>query len=129
MHVIDDPSRFVKLMNMLAASYPMMALTKGNIRAYAEGLGGMPLDKIERAMGACVKENARFPSVAEIGERTNTLILEEGLKASQDTYHLGPLSEDQKEVNRKGVALCRAVLGAQPDQWQQVIDSWRWMEA
>ena len=27
-------------MNMLAASYPMMTLTKSNIRAYAEGIGG-----------------------------------------------------------------------------------------
>ena len=129
MNVIDDPSRFVKLMNMLAASYPMMSLTKGNIRAYADSLGGMPLDKIERAMGDCVKENARFPSVAEIGTRTNSLILEESLKNLQDTYHLGPLSEQQKQINRDGIALCQAVLGAKPGQWQQVIDSWRWMES
>ena len=128
MNVIDDPSRFVKLMNMLAASYPMMSITKGNIRAYADSLGGMPLDKIERAMGDCVKENARFPSVAEIGTRTNSLILEESLKNLQDTYHLSPLSEQQKQINRDGIALCQAVLGAQPGQWQKVIDSWKWME-
>ena len=56
-------------------------------------------------------------------------MLDESLKNLQDTYHLAPLSEQQKAINREGIALCQAVVGAKPGHWQKVIDSWSWMEA